>query len=157
MDDYQVIALFCDDIREERASKTTLVGIYGDNVNVPNIPSAFPKIALYVRLHMKPDFDLREFSVVLRFPKGDEVKLGDVDKATIEKAKKQAAKDSPYVGVVLNVVFAPAPIEMAGRIVAVAIINGREHVVSGLNVQLKPTSQNPTALPQPSEQSESVS
>jgi hypothetical protein len=42
--------ILCDDIRQELGNKITLVGIYGNQIYVPQFPHTFPKLCMQISL-----------------------------------------------------------------------------------------------------------
>jgi hypothetical protein len=140
MNQYNVVCLFCEDIREETNEKYSLVGVFPDNVNVGEIPSAFPKLGIYARFNLATDFEIKEFSFNLRLPNGETIKLLDYDVAEI-KTEQQKAKNlgAPFAGFIFRAMASPAPIPAAGRMFAVFAINGEEIIAGHLNIQLPQT------------------
>ena len=65
---YNVVGVFCDDIREEVNSRHTLIGIYPDNLYVPAVPGMLDRLSLYVRAHIVPALEVRELSMALEIP-----------------------------------------------------------------------------------------
>lgn len=140
MNQYNVVCLFCEDIREETQEKYSLAGIFPDNVNVGAIPSVFPKLGIYVRVNLAIDFEINEFSFNLRLPNGETIKLHNYDVAAVKTEQQNAKKlGAPYAGFLFRAMASPAPIPAAGRMLAIMNINGEEIVAGHLNIQAPPT------------------
>lgn len=137
MKDISAVALFCSDVREERGSTVTIVGVYPDNVNVPNIPGSFPTMSVYVRIHLRSDFDPPPLSVRIVLPDGKEIGRSDFAPETVATARAKA-KDSgaPSLGLIATFSVAPMHITKAGRVEALVTMGEKEYVVGSLNVQL---------------------
>ena len=135
MQPWQVVGLFCEDVRQEKQGYS-LIGILPDNVNVPSIPGMFPKLGLYVRLNVDPAADVGPISLRLRLPDGTESDLTGFDAEFVKETQKEAAsKGAPWAGFIVTAVSSPLSIAKAGRIIALASIMGEEMICAGLNVQ----------------------
>ncbi len=66
--------ILCEDIRPEIGNKTSLMGIYGNNMIVNQVPFILPKICLYVML-TKTTKPIPDFDVTVIIPKTDPIKL----------------------------------------------------------------------------------
>ncbi len=44
------LVVLCDDIREEAGNKSSLMGVYSDNLIFKSVPATLPKICLYIAL-----------------------------------------------------------------------------------------------------------
>jgi hypothetical protein len=117
---FVAVAVFCDSIRQEVGGAETLVGVMTDNVNVPEVPAAMGRLALYVRIQIDPDFDPNPVSLALRLPDDTEVDLGKVDATVFDRARQQAREQGkPYAGVIVRSVMGPFGILKYGRIEAI--------------------------------------
>jgi hypothetical protein len=159
MNPFNVVAVFCDDIREEVRNRHTLVGVYPDNVTVPKIPGRFSRLALYARVHFDVNSEFDNCSLHVRLPDGEEKSLGNFSETSVKEGVAAAKeKGLPTVGLIMQAVFQNVPIKAAGRIDAIASVNGEQFIAGVLNVILKeeavPTTS--TASPQPSAQSQPV-
>lgn len=110
------IALFCDSIRQETAGSETLVGIFSDNVNVPQVPIMMVRLGIYIRIQIDPDVDPNPVSLSLRLPDDTEVDLGQIDATTFDRAREQARQTGkPYGGVIVRSEMSPFGIPKYGR------------------------------------------
>lgn len=133
---YNAVGFFCDDVREEKGGKMTVIGIYNDTVNVTKIPGSFAKMGLYVRVHLDVKYQVKNMSVKLRMPNGQESDISEFNIEELNSARKDAIENgNPYLGAVLQAVFAPAPIPVAGRIEAILNLDEEQIIVASLNVR----------------------
>lgn len=137
----QAIALFCDDIREERAGSTTLVGIMQDNFELQNIPSALSRLAIYVRINLEVSEKPRPLSVLLEFPDGNRHTLGEFSKELVKKSQAEAKlANNTLAGLIANVVAPQFPVPQIGR-VTVQLKDGNQlRIIGGLNFVLPASS-----------------
>ncbi len=139
MERVSIVGMFCEDIREEKAGGATLLGIFPDNVNVPMIPGAFPKLCIYVRAIFDPTIDPGPVDLALVLADGESQSLGALDSEIAAKGREDALqKGSPLVGLIASITMANLPIMQAGRIKIVATMAGEEIVCGVMNVQVEP-------------------
>ena len=135
MGDVSAIALFCADVREEKRGTVTVVGIYPDNLNVPKMPGAFPSMAVYVRIHLRPAFDPGSVSTRIILSDGEELARDDVDpellRDTLAKARLNGA---PTAGLITTFVFSPFHVSKGGRITAIVSAGKEEYIAGSLNL-----------------------
>jgi hypothetical protein len=143
------LSVFCEDIREEVKGTDTIVGVLPDNVAVPQIPFAFPKIAVYTRIMVAADYDPGPMALVLRHADGSEVPLAQVDPALVEEGKADArAQEKPFLGIVLRAAMGGLAVPAEGIVLAILREGDREHQCALLNVKLTPPAQaHDTATP----------
>jgi hypothetical protein len=158
MQPVSAVGLFCEDIREEKSNQDTLVGILPDNVNIVSgrQPSGgmppLPKLALYLRVHFDVADKPKEISVKLINTDSTIIMTGRWEPDLIEKAFNDAKNNQlPTVGFIQKMVIAPFPVTVPGKVLAVAIVNGVEHIAAVINV----TVHGATASGPPTSQSSS--
>jgi hypothetical protein len=145
-----IMAVFCEDIREEKNGMFTLVGILPDHVNVANPPGedgttppptdqkykTLNKVHVYARIAFDPDYDIGEPEFFLVMPHGEPQSLGKVSPETVAKAKDGARKRSnPLAGIIFRVAFGEmrftklgvmrVELKMAGALAAFLAISAR--------------------------------
>lgn len=132
-----IIALFCEDIREEKSGVNTLIGILPDNVNMPNIPGAFPKLGLYVRAHIDLDLKPNVTDLILsfKFPNGAEQEINRIPRNDILREMENVKGGGTYVGFVMAIIAGSFAIPAAGIIQVVAQFAGEEHICGRMNVE----------------------
>lgn len=111
-----VMALFCEDIREEKGDIVTLVGILPDTVNFEEPPNETPmgqitrvisKLCIYARVNFDPTMDLGVPQMWLVMPDGERLPLGDISSDIVGKSKSEAAnKGNLLAGIVSRIVLA---------------------------------------------------
>jgi len=153
----KIVGFFCEDLRPETAGTETIVGVLPDNMIVPGVPGAIPKLAIYLRIQIDMHEAPELITVTLKAPWGETIPLGKTDKVLIEKAQ-QAAKDSnlPIAGIVMRAMLSPFGVQGYGLITAVAEFGGAERVCAMLNIR-PPDPVSATASEPPAAQSSSVS
>ena len=156
MQNVSVVALFCDDVREEKSGQDTVIGVMPDSLTLHGIPAArekgtpaLPKLSLYVRI---------VFDAKATTPKSIDAKMATVDgkpivevewdEAVVAKAFKDANDAGrPIVGLVAKIVGGPFVIPQSTSLLGIITIDGQEHIGGILNLIL------PTASEQPASQS----
>jgi hypothetical protein len=106
-------ALFCDDIREEKGEKFSLMGVYSQALLVPsNFPTVIPKLCVFVDYAAKLSEDLPEPVVAkIRFV-GQERSLFETILPIVEQIR-ETPKVNPvgheitYLAYRFNVIFSP--------------------------------------------------
>lgn len=66
----QIIAILCDDVREEIGNKISLMGIYDDNIVLPVLPAVLPKLCIYINM-IDVSKDVTAFKVKVSVPGKD--------------------------------------------------------------------------------------
>jgi hypothetical protein len=132
------IALFCDDIREEKAGTVSVIGIYPDNITVQKAPLMLPKCGIYVRLNIRLEETPPErISLRLVHADGTEFPLTTFNVEMMEKARAESqAMGAANAGLISTALLAPFPIKQLGRINVVVKIDNEESVCGTLNVQV---------------------
>jgi hypothetical protein len=125
--------LFCDDIRTETSGQHTLVGIYPDTLEVPQVPGKFPVLWLYIRIHLDPALDPGPMKVVIRLPDGRDFPVGDIGPADVDPIRRRAQDDgNPIAGVLLRYRFEDFQVHQAGRVVALLKTSKGDHAVASI-------------------------
>lgn len=133
-----VMALFCEDIREEVGGTFTLVGIMPDNLNVLTLPGFIPKLCIYIRIQYQPDAKLGEIKARLIQPEGDPMELGHIDQAMVENSLKEAQRTGRMSGLILRAYLAGYQLTKPGLMKAEVEINGETYLAGQLNIENKP-------------------
>jgi hypothetical protein len=58
--------LVCDDIREEKSNKLTLVGVYNTFIGVASSPAILPKLGFFIRLAPQADFAPEKYTLRIK-------------------------------------------------------------------------------------------
>jgi hypothetical protein len=134
-----VVGIFCEDVREEKTGHT-IIGIFPDNMEVPHMPGAIPKLGIYVRCHVDPMADIGEVSLKLKFPNGEESALSKFDEAAVKKTQADTrAKETPLCGLILIAVLGMVQLREPGRISAIVTLGGEEVLAAAINFELAAT------------------
>lgn len=137
MNDISIIAMFCSDVRSEKGGTETLVGVFPDNVTLPNIPGAFTQMSVYVRMHIRPTFHPKQIITRLFMPDGSELEHSEMAMDLVERAREKAiANNASYLGVIARFTVAPMRIAQEGRLQVIVSVDGRDHVAGALNCRL---------------------
>ena len=155
---WQIVGIFCDDIRQEAQNRVSLMGIWPDNLNVSQIPGALPRLGIYVRCHLNVDAKIKSFGLTIRFPCGEtEVFPSDFNEERIQQAQDNSkAKGAMHAGLLFSAVMMNVQIKTAGRFELIASVDGQEIVCGALNILLRPPATT-SASAQPPSQSPSAS
>jgi hypothetical protein len=152
MSQFSAVAVFCEDIREEKSGQDSIIGTLPDNMNIPTaiVPgqqALLPKFGCYLRMNLDPQDKPKELSVRLVDAQGATITAGGWEQNVLDKAFSDAiANKMPVVGLIFKVIAAPFPIVAAGQITAIAVVNGTDYVAGALNI-IAPSA---TASPPPS-------
>jgi len=143
MNRLNVMALFCQDIREEKADTRTLVGLLPDQVilNLKNSQPGLedgckilPKLCVFVRINFDLDFELDEPEIWLVAPDGERIFLGPMPYKVVQQARTEAAeKGSPLAGVVSCAVMLGYQVTHLGTLRLEVKINGTFHLAGAIN------------------------
>jgi hypothetical protein len=148
-----IIALFCDDIREEKSGALTLVGVMGDNVKLPPLPASgsnvramIPRLAVYIRLNFDVEAFLATpitFKIIL--PDGTEVSAGGVSEQTIAEARTTGQRGNQLAGIVSRLVFGGFVLTQFGRITVEVDMGGNKYLAGILNFVPDETAHEPAS------------
>jgi len=136
MQDWAAIAVFCEDIREEKSGTDTLVGVLHDNLVVSSIPGLMPKLGVYVRIQLPKDGNTKRVSTRIRTSQADNIAPATLDHLVDQATQDARAKELPYAGLVSKAVVSPFPIQSVGAIEAVIRVDDSERVCGILNIQI---------------------
>ncbi len=160
MSKINILALFCEDIREEKNEQVSLIGILPDNLNVmppegitpeKGALPVFPKLCVLLRFNFEPDVDLPLYESRIVFPDGLVIPLGKLDTAIVEDARRNAReKGNPLAGLIVRAAFGSVRLAKPG-VVRVEVQAGEEiTVVAGINLGFPEIMTSATASSLPS-------
>jgi hypothetical protein len=146
------MALFCEDIREEKNDTVTLIGILPDTVNVGEPPNpangpisgdssarALTKLGIYTRVNFDPRKEIKEIDIRLILPNEQAIDLGKIGADVIKKSKDEAiARGNPLAGVIGRAVAAGFQIPKFGVVKLEVTIDGKAHLGAALNFRKAP-------------------
>jgi hypothetical protein len=147
---WNIVGIFCEDVREEKTGHT-IIGIFPDNMNVPALPGALPKLGIYIRCHVDPSAEIKGLSAKLRSVDGEEIQLAAFDEAAIKKTQAETReKGTPLAGFIMIAVAMMVQVRQPGRMIAIVNVDDTEVIAASLNLQVDPTIPVATASPPPS-------
>ncbi|MEP0707663.1 MAG: hypothetical protein ABJL17_13620 [Parvibaculum sp.] len=142
-----VMALFCEDIREEKHGVFTLVGLLPDNVNVSAMSGdgtdasggdakVLGKLCAFIRINFSPERTPKEIKLRLHFGDGVEHDLGEIERKTIDEAAQKALeRNNALAGVISRAVFGGFNFQKAaGQLKIYVIIDDEPHFAAALNI-----------------------
>jgi hypothetical protein len=98
MTERQIAVVYCDDIREEKTNKISLMGIYHDSLLVPCIPTTLPKLCAWVNVITPIDQPFKELHI--RVVQGEEGTVlfdnAKIDTGTLEARQQKSIPE--YAG-----------------------------------------------------------
>jgi hypothetical protein len=146
-----VLAIFCEDLREEKSGQDTLIGTIPDNVQT-NVPGAIPKLCVYGRIHLDAKGDIpKNFTCKVIGSDGHEFILPGWEPSVVDNAfKASREKGMPLVGLIFRAGFHNFPCKKEGNVTVHIAIDGVNYVAANFRVVALPS----TASPQPSAQSQ---
>ncbi len=147
-----VVGVFCEDLREERSGQPILISVFPDTVEVPMIPIVMPKLGLYIRIHLDAGSQPpKTITSKVISSDGSELVLPSWTEDVITKGFDDAKTNAiPLVGLLLNAVLSPFPVNKPGLIVAKILIDGNEYIACNMNVRASATSSaQPASQSQP--------
>lgn len=143
--------VFCDDVRQEVGNKQSLIGIYGADLFVNEMPIALPRLSIVITMATEASNPLQSLSFVIL--KGAE-RVAEIVIPAEELAKAQpiaSGQQAPPIegddgpsapslfayNAILSI--APFPIEKPQVLRVIATIDGEEIRGPGLRLRLTPT------------------
>jgi hypothetical protein len=137
------IALFCEDIREEKSGALTLIAIMPDNVSVPppQQPSGegekrtrlIPRLGVYVRINFDVSADLGPITVKVTMPDGEVVHEETISDETVISAKETREKGNSIGGMIQRLQFGGLPLNQLGRITVEVSTGAQTYLAGSLN------------------------
>lgn len=149
MQPFTAVAIFCEDIREEKNDIITLIGLVPDTVEVEALSGGGQpaggetrkflsnKLCIYVRINFNPDDDLTVSEIRLVMPDDTSIKMAEIEHELIDKAKSDAkTKGNVLAGIISRAAlqgFSPPN----GAIRVEADINGQTYLIGALTFKYK--------------------
>src|SRR5664279_2225184 len=113
---HSVLAIFCEDIRTEKNDQHTLIGVLSDNIAVPQIPGALPKLGIYIRAQIETGYIPKKIVVSFHDTTGAEIPLSNWEAAAIKNASDDAkATGSPTYGLIMTAIISPFRVTALGQ------------------------------------------
>ena len=149
MQSFNIMALFCEDIREEKSGTFTLISILPDNVTVAKPTSerddskgiqhrALSRICVYVRINFDPNYDLPDPSMRLVSPDGNIMELGNIGAEVIARARDEAkARGNTLAGVIFRATFERFQVQKSGAVTLEIQFGDEVQIAGALNFHLE--------------------
>jgi hypothetical protein len=141
-----VMALFCEDIREEKKDIFTLIGIMPDTINIgdpvgapapPEATRILTRLCAYIRINFDPDFDLGNPDIKLVLPNDEIIPLGTIESDVVHKAQSEAkAKGNRLAGVISRVALSGFRPPTDGVVSIEVDVKGEIYVAAALTFRL---------------------
>jgi hypothetical protein len=135
-----VMALFCDDIREDKSGTLSLMGIFADNASVPALPDVatgtvglIPRLCVYIRVNFDVSVELGDVSMKLIGPDGAQIFAQTIDDATIAQARATRERGNPIAALISHIQLINAPLPKLGRFIAEVTVGRQTYLAGALN------------------------
>ena len=66
--------ILCDDVRQEVGNKISLMGIYGKDIIIPDIPYILPRLCIFLRAR-EVKIEIQDLKVVVKLPQSDPITM----------------------------------------------------------------------------------
>lgn len=140
------VALFCEDIREEKSGVNTLIGILPDNVappasSGPSDGAPIAKLCIYLRINFSPSDKVLAGTAKLLDPERNAIELGEITQALIDQASETAKKQgSPLAGLLTRAHLSAFALRGYGRFTVEVVLGDETYVAGFVNFQQPPKS-----------------
>jgi len=138
MSPISVVALFCEDIRDEVGGTISLIGIFSDNAELPPLVEGtavmISKLSVYIRINFDADRDLPapiKYHVIM--PDGVRIPAGEINKETIDSARSTKRLGNPIAGLFGRFQMNSLVFAKPGRIVVEVDIDSETYLAGALN------------------------
>ncbi len=133
----------------EASGQEILIGIFGDNVAVPQVPIGMSKMSIYIRCNFTSNFALKTLSHKFISPSGSVLLEIPIEQKIIADAIEQVrVQNSPMLGIKSSTTFAPFVINEYGRHSLLSYVNEKEYLTGFANITAVPPNPGSTASPQ---------
>lgn len=134
--------IFSDDIRQEIGNKTSLIGIYANDIVLSGeLPLTVPRLCMSLTVRTAKDCPMENLSVRATFA-GENLVQFEIPKDELVEGQKLALESSDDEGWWLTVnmalIASPLNISSEGIVEVVAIADGDELLAGRLRVQVRP-------------------
>lgn len=161
MNKFNIVALFCQDIREEKNDVVSLIGILSDNIQTPKvIPDEqgvvlsslrqLSSLHIYLRINFDPDFDLPEANMRVILPTDEVIEVGKIPADVIAQARSQAKETGlPLAGVISRLGIGNFALPKPGLLRFEVVLGDESHLAGMLNFKIleEATSSSDSARP----------
>lgn len=119
---------FCDDIRQEIGNKISLIGMYGADLIVPEIPTVIAKLCIFAQVYGEPD---------VPFDDDIEIKVTldhDQIASAVQKPSVTTLEPSKLQRLNCQIIITPFPIAKECTLRVRAYYKGQEYIASALRI-----------------------
>lgn len=151
-----VHAIFCDDIRFEVGNKVSLVGIYGTDLFLQEIPLVLPGLGIYATIASLADKPIQSLLVIVKFEEQvlieqqvDLKELVEGHGKHVETTSPSTNNQNPTLQMLKWVMkISPFPVTSAGILRVIAKTESEELRCPALRIGLLPKASDKAASPQ---------
>ena len=131
------IALYCQDVRQEKSDQLSLVGVFPDAIQISGSGRVIPKLAIYFTIFASIDFVFSDLYLKLLSPSNDTITSTHVDIERLATTAKLSAQDNdPIYRATLFHIMTPFHVGDGGLFRAVATMNGEEIICGSLRIKV---------------------
>lgn len=120
---------YCDDIRHELGNKLSLIGVYGADLVLPELPAAIPKLCIFAQLYSELDSAF-DSDIELRVMVDDEILA-----TSVSEPKQSSIQPKQFQKLAAQFVLTPFLIEKECTLRVRAIYKGQEYKASALKIR----------------------
>lgn len=120
---------YCDDIRSELGNKISLIGIYGADLLLPELPAVLPKLCIYAQVYGELETPL-DGDVEVRVLLDD-----DVIASSISQPKSTNLLPRHFVKMVTHIILSPFSVEKESILRVRLYHEGKEYRASSLRIK----------------------
>lgn len=132
--DRSAVAIFCDDVREEKRGKKTIVGVYSFEVDVDNFPYTFPRLCVYSQFVYSTDKPIERFSLKL-YSDGELLMDHPAPEAFIKSSREMSiAQGRPTTALFTAIEMISVEVSEPSVMIAVMEVDGEEYHAGRLAV-----------------------
>jgi hypothetical protein len=163
MNKFNIVALFCQDIREEKDDVISLIGILPDNLLTPKMTPdtvgivrssvrVLSSLHIYLRINFDPDFELPEALMRIVLPDDQIIEVGKISADVIAQSRSQAKEAGlPLAGVLSRLGIGGFAMPKPGILKLEVVLGEQVHLAGALNFKLvEENAISPNASQQPS-------
>lgn len=126
--------MVCDDVRSEVGGKKSFMGVYGSEIQCPEIPIQFPKMCFVVSCETPAAKPFHSLSFQIDAPGSPPVELPLADEEIRSAFKKVAEKEKGRFRVMTELVAMPFQLKKEGVLRVYMKVNGRKRRVGSIKI-----------------------
>lgn len=139
MHEIAAVALFCEDVREEKQGTESVMGVFPNAINVSGFPGELNRLALYVRIHVATTWDATDLRIYFRNTDDSLVELSVVEKSFVEATQKNAEQTGfSIAGLITKAIMPNFVVPKAGTVVAFLKCRDVDVVIGALQFRQLP-------------------